>query len=274
MEPRISSLIDDSLKVDRGWTEYYDPVSNKISGNPTQLPLPAEPGHAGKRAPGKSSYADGSQYAAFGQPGSAPVTAPPDLRAPGDAGPRQGKSAVPIAEVLNVEKAPDTTPKSLSGILSEEAPKKKRKVDGNELLTLPKPQPQVKKSTKRQRIPPLLQGLHQPPPNAGLFPPITGDGFQASIKDRTVLESPKTTRVTEAERPSQQNEGEDELQAERRKPPASSSRIRGKRRKWTEQETKDLLTGVARFGIGSWKKILQCPDFEFNSRTAVDLKDR
>ncbi|PVH97603.1 hypothetical protein DM02DRAFT_468471, partial [Periconia macrospinosa] len=47
-----------------------------------------------------------------------------------------------------------------------------------------------------------------------------------------------------------------------------------KRNKWSEQETKDLLVGVSRFGIGNWKKILQCPDFTFNQRTAVDLKDR
>jgi hypothetical protein len=47
-----------------------------------------------------------------------------------------------------------------------------------------------------------------------------------------------------------------------------------KRNKWSEQETKDLLVGVSRFGIGNWKKILQCSDFAFNQRTAVDLKDR
>jgi hypothetical protein len=47
-----------------------------------------------------------------------------------------------------------------------------------------------------------------------------------------------------------------------------------KRNKWSEQETKDLLHGVSKFGIGNWKKILICPDFKFNGRTAVDLKDR
>ncbi|KAF2274466.1 uncharacterized protein EI97DRAFT_345332, partial [Westerdykella ornata] len=47
-----------------------------------------------------------------------------------------------------------------------------------------------------------------------------------------------------------------------------------KRNKWTAQETKDLLTGVSLFGVGKWKKILDCEDFHFNNRTAVDLKDR
>jgi hypothetical protein len=35
-----------------------------------------------------------------------------------------------------------------------------------------------------------------------------------------------------------------------------------------------LLRGVARFGIGNWKKILDCPEYKFRNRTAVDLKDR
>ncbi|KAF2727350.1 hypothetical protein EJ04DRAFT_389381, partial [Polyplosphaeria fusca] len=47
-----------------------------------------------------------------------------------------------------------------------------------------------------------------------------------------------------------------------------------KRNKWSEQETQDLLRGVSKFGIGNWKKILQCPEFAFNQRTTVDLKDR
>ena len=35
-----------------------------------------------------------------------------------------------------------------------------------------------------------------------------------------------------------------------------------------------LLKGVERYGMGSWKQILDCPDYHFVSRTAVDLKDR
>jgi hypothetical protein len=46
------------------------------------------------------------------------------------------------------------------------------------------------------------------------------------------------------------------------------------KKKWSEEETAHLLQGVARFGIGSWKKILQHADYNFNNRTAVDLKDR
>jgi hypothetical protein len=35
-----------------------------------------------------------------------------------------------------------------------------------------------------------------------------------------------------------------------------------------------LLKGVAKFGIGSWTKILKCEDYNFDRRTALDLKDR
>lgn len=51
----------------------------------------------------------------------------------------------------------------------------------------------------------------------------------------------------------------------------------GKRRVrlgWTEEETRYLMEGCKRHGVGNWKKILTDPSFEFNCRTAVDLKDR
>jgi Myb-like DNA-binding domain len=44
---------------------------------------------------------------------------------------------------------------------------------------------------------------------------------------------------------------------------------------WTEAETQCLIDGVARFGIGSWKKILNHPEYNFQrGRNAIDLKDR
>ncbi|KAK9457142.1 hypothetical protein V1511DRAFT_150415 [Dipodascopsis uninucleata] len=46
------------------------------------------------------------------------------------------------------------------------------------------------------------------------------------------------------------------------------------RTKWTDSETNDLLRGCNVYGVGNWKKILQDPQFNFNNRSAVDLKDR
>lgn len=60
-------------------------------------------------------------------------------------------------------------------------------------------------------------------------------------------------------------------------PPVSNSNRIGKRRVrlgWTEEETRHLMEGCKRHGVGNWKKILTDPSFEFNCRTAVDLKDR
>jgi hypothetical protein len=43
---------------------------------------------------------------------------------------------------------------------------------------------------------------------------------------------------------------------------------------WTPEETQALIQGCRIHGVGNWKKILTDPSLKFNSRTAVDLKDR
>lgn len=136
------------------------------------------------------------------------------------------------------------------------------------------PQLPVRKSQKgpRLRIPPLLQGLHEPPPDAGLFPPITASGFQSfPTKNTTSLQVP--TVLDSQAKPSSGNISNDwPIKA-----PATAVRRRvtlAKRQKWTEEETQHLLLGVERFGIGKWKKILAQPEYKFNERNAVDLKDR
>ncbi|KAF2655053.1 hypothetical protein K491DRAFT_716565 [Lophiostoma macrostomum CBS 122681] len=246
---------------------------------------------------------------------------------------RQQKSRAPIAEVLNNDAsspasappAPQTSSTApfsgrLSDILldpSKQYPYKKRKLDGhttppaltgneNQLFTLPKLPQLPKKTARRPRIPPLLQGLHQPPPlpEGRLFPPITGEtgGFQRDIGDRPRPATPSS-------RPHEKEQGRLKDVVPREKsiarkehsqdkvgtpsPLAKDQEKRGgndtcevpnkadgkhkelrKRNKWSEQETKHLLQGVSKFGIGNWKKILNCPEFAFNQRTAVDLKDR
>ncbi|KAL1998320.1 hypothetical protein VTN02DRAFT_6420 [Thermoascus thermophilus] len=56
--------------------------------------------------------------------------------------------------------------------------------------------------------------------------------------------------------------------------PKTRGRCRKKLRKWTEQETTDLLRGVVKCGIGNWTAILAQPELKFNKRTAANLKDR
>ncbi|KAF2240399.1 hypothetical protein BU26DRAFT_498002 [Trematosphaeria pertusa] len=247
-------------------------------------------------------------------------------------------SRVPIAGVLNDETPAPTGPQPLpalstasvtpfSGRLSDilldpsqQPPNKRRRLDGqttppaltgpeNTLLKLPQPRQLPKKTSKRPRIPPLLQGLHQPPPlppEGTRFPPITGEagGFGRDIGDRVGLRSPvgperskekdagdspgtvpsgnTVEEGKEKENPvdmptstsGSDKENRNQNEAERATTEPSKAKELKRRNKWSEQETKDLLVGVSRFGIGNWKKILQCSDFNFNHRTAVDLKDR
>lgn len=324
MEPRIATLLGDSAALERA---TLDPIS--LLPPPSiapRRPLPVEPRHVSedaraKNAAHRSEYIGNDQY----------VATTSGLQG------RQ-KSSVPIAEVLNNEASTNAIPQSLPGLAtgpstsataqfsgrlsdilvdpSQQHPNKRRRVDhatppaltGADKLKLPKlPQP-PKKSPRRPRIPPLLQGLHQPPPlppEGRLFPPITGEGggFGRDIGDRVGLRSPITQdnskdkgKATESSPTTTSNASRTEKVAqphETRLAPANdkenqTSEKSGitvekgnekvkeakKRKKWSEQETKDLLHGVSRFGIGNWKKILNCPDFSFNQRTAVDLKDR
>lgn len=56
--------------------------------------------------------------------------------------------------------------------------------------------------------------------------------------------------------------------------PKTRGRSRKNLRKWTEEETTDLLRGVVKCGIGNWTAILAQPELKFNKRTASNLKDR
>ena len=181
------------------------------------------------------------------------------------------------------------------------------------LIQLPKPPQVPRKTAKRPRIPPLLQGLHQPPPlppKSRLFPPITSDrsGLGSDVGDRFSLGNAFPTSSTEElakarVSPQKGNEVESDdvgrtttttstLKAPQEQEPSTGttedslsviqatsqaqSKVKAprKRTKWSQKETEDLLTGVSRFGIGRWKQILECTDFHFQGRTAVDLKDR
>ncbi|CAN6612269.1 hypothetical protein TRVA0_005S00760 [Trichomonascus vanleenenianus] len=57
-------------------------------------------------------------------------------------------------------------------------------------------------------------------------------------------------------------------------PSSNGGRRRRIRLGWTKDETENLMQGCKTHGVGNWKKILTDPNLKFNSRTAVDLKDR
>lgn len=167
-------------------------------------------------------------------------------------------SASSLAAVLNDEDSPPRLGEYNSH---------RRDVD-QAVFTLPKLP--AKRHAKRHRVPPVLQGLHQPPPDAGLLPSISTEETQV------FLSTSRSSKLAADPAPT-----DDTNPAVVRQEPMTSAEAsqgtvekRSRRNIWTEQETNDLLAGVSRFGIGNWKKILLCSDYQFHKRTAVDLKDR
>lgn len=139
------------------------------------------------------------------------------------------------------------------------------------------PQPLKKQKSmqlSQQVVPPIIAGLHEPPPNVAVFPPITTGPFDnGEPLNRGLLKELGTNAPTP---PSNDDRPVD------KKPntPTEKATTKVKRRatkprnKWTDEETNNLLLGVSRHGVGKWTLIMEDPDFKFNGRTPGDLKDR
>jgi len=151
----------------------------------------------------------------------------------------------------------------------EDASSKKRhralttKEDFVQLPKLPK-----KQKSAQQVVPPIIAGLHEPPPDAAVFPPITSASFDDN--ENFSLGTWKDIGGAHEDRPVLFTA----IDAEPTNPPKPKRRPMKPRRKWTEEETNNLLLGVSRHGVGRWTTILEDPEFHFNGRTAGDLKDR
>lgn len=139
---------------------------------------------------------------------------------------------------------------------------KRREPDENKTLDLPR-LPVRTTQERRPRLPPTLSGLYEPPPSAGLLPSISVECPQPANNS---LKNPLTTTSI-----SGVNAAKTKPQTESNIRPSKGKTVRNK---WSSTETKSLLHGVARFGIGNWTKILRCADYDFGKRTALDLKDR
>ena len=156
-------------------------------------------------------------------------------------------------------------------------PRKKQKLYDHEQIAdlrvqLPKPQTKAKEDKPRPFRPiAVLNELHEPPPSAALFPPITPN---ASQEDQDSFEARgQSAKATEEEDPTPLRRRKTR---ERSTSPTTAKRIYNRgRTKWTEEETEQLVKGVAIYGMGRWKNILEHPEFHFqNGRTSMDLKDR
>ncbi|KPM40468.1 hypothetical protein AK830_g6095 [Neonectria ditissima] len=125
----------------------------------------------------------------------------------------------------------------------------------DDFVQLPQPLKKQKAAQTAPVMPPIINGLHEPPPHAALFPPISSDG-----KDGTQMKLLHELNQTSPEADKNYNK--------------ARKRATKPRRKWSEEETNHLLLGVNRHGVGKWTSILEDADFKFNDRTAGDLKDR
>ena len=198
----------------------------------------------------------------------------------------QHHSTLPIASVLNEEHTGQSDQRSSQDKRSSSGHGRRRKrTEGDVAPSLQLPHPHVQYSTDIQllRIPPLLQGLHDPPPDAGLFPRIVGDGAQRpAVPVRSPTQAKAADRIDPAlKKPaehtiSHQAGQVDPLPSCAKPSSSNKKRAQGDRRnkKWSKEETLVLLKGVKIHGVGMWKKILADEDLTFHSRSAVDLKDR
>ncbi|KAI9715880.1 MAG: hypothetical protein M1812_005700 [Candelaria pacifica] len=155
---------------------------------------------------------------------------------------------------------------------SGSGPRKRQRIDGGiglgEFVQLPKPPQKGKKPPSLPiSTPTVVNGLNAPPPSAALFPPITPSSFHDAHGRNALNTTASTLKSTEADSlPLSITEiQKDKIEKKPNTRP---------RKKWSEEETNDLLQGVAMFGVGSWKKIVAHRSFRFNGRSSVDLKDR
>jgi len=138
----------------------------------------------------------------------------------------------------------------------------------DDFVQLPQPLKKQKAAQQAPVMPPIINGLHEPPPHAALFPPISSESFNSSDGSQMkVLPEILPEILPEFTQPSQEIDPDFTTNKARK-------RTAKPRRKWSEEETNHLLLGVNRHGVGKWTSILEDTDFTFNDRTAGDLKDR
>ncbi|KAL8997011.1 MAG: hypothetical protein Q9169_003601 [Polycauliona sp. 2 TL-2023] len=174
--------------------------------------------------------------------------------------------AKPIGESENNELRPiHSTPR-----------KRQKKYDAKQtpdFVQLPRPQAKVKDDNPRPFLPiSVLNALHEPPPSAALFPPITPNALQVEHDHRLSVSS---LAEPVAEDNSEEHRRESLAKESTKKARSPKRLYLRKRSKWSEVETRSLIKGVDKYGVGKWTKVLNDPDFYFSEgRNAIDLKDR
>ncbi|KAH8171848.1 myb-like DNA-binding domain-containing protein [Sarocladium implicatum] len=151
----------------------------------------------------------------------------------------------------------------------------------DDFMQLPQPVKKQKAAPQAHVMPPIINGLHEPPPHAALFPPISSssDFPESDTSKLSFLQDLGRTGEERHQQSSDQSGREeaissDKLESDDKNPSQPKKRASRPRCRWTEEETRNLLLGVSKHGVGKWKNILVDPEYYFNSRSAGDLKDR
>ncbi len=284
----LAALLEDPLLHLPGLPEHSSlripPLQDPVPFHTHSRPSPLEPSAGGDREAQNSKAKLSSQKGIQKQSANAAegtnvgvthgydgtfvdFTRPPNQQLP--------KTALPLTISLRVLE------KKGSDLFDQDGPRKRIRLDESEktpdFVKLPKPHARTQK--EQQMLPTfgpftILNGLVEPPPNAGLLPPIEPDSIKSSIPP--ISETTPPADVTTPEK--KKTESTDGKQTPHKTPTAATGkkepRSRRKFCKWSGAETNDLLKGVAKHGIGNWKLILDDPGYHFNDRKPTDLKDR
>jgi hypothetical protein len=154
----------------------------------------------------------------------------------------------------------------------DDCPNKKRNralAAKDDFVQLPQPVKKQKAAQQAPVMPPIINGLYEPPPHAALFPPMSSNAFEEHDANQIkLLNEYNRSSDAKSRRPSPSEPDKHPCKEKARK------RATKPRRKWSDSETKHLLLGVNKYGVGKWTSILEDPEFRFDDRTAGDLKDR
>lgn len=275
-------LVDDPLTQIRDLPDQpfrIAPLRDPKPQRALTIPHPLEPNAGGNREGHNStaklsSRKNTSKSASTAEPSTREkVTKPTDISSIVEPVPKPTKIQLPsFVSLAAVEKKP------LS--LNNEDSRKRARLDFDDLLVsepilLPKLSDIEKKQNPSYLPPTSVNALHEPPPNADLLPPIETETLPPRLLDTN------TGRISEGENllvidPSKTpTEAEGSTQGSTNGTETVVKKSRRQVRKWTHEETEELMEGVRKHGIGKWKDILEDPKCTLGRyRTAIDLKDR
>ncbi|ROV96747.1 hypothetical protein VSDG_05566 [Cytospora chrysosperma] len=291
IEPRLMHLLNDSNSPETSAYPAPDlpPIQSfssfAKSSNFSLPPLELDASHHGRSEQQPSSSSRASQHI----PPLASITEEYNGRYPDGGGLRHTGGGISLRMLydnpevnesqLSLNHILDDVPEpSLS---TEDATTKKRQralTVKDDIMHLP--QPLKKQKSAQNIVPPIINGLYEPPPNAAVFPPIALEDNDPATNINTfrefnnaLMNNPEPEACEKVAVPTPLQEQTTVPEADKALPKVKRKAAKP-RRKWSEEETRDLLLGVDKYGVGKWTSILEDPAYNFNGRTAGDLKDR